>query len=151
MESVSKSRALPLSLPGRTQVKICCDLDSTLYLLKEYRFEYLTLCPVGNLANNCTSLLVNSPSNSLFLALFSLPFSCCFAFFSSAFPYYFPCMYFYYYLYPTLIIWKWFQKNQVLQKWKLLYHYYFYHLYYLYQDIFKGLLHSHYCVCNLFL
>ena len=71
MESVSESRALPLPLPGRTQVKTRCDLDSTFYLLKEYqRFKYLTLCPVGNLANNCTSLLLNSPSNYLFLALF---------------------------------------------------------------------------------
>ena len=34
---------------------------------------------------------------------------------------------------------------------KLLYHYYSYHLYYLCQDIFKGLLHSHYCINNLFL
>lgn len=109
-------------------------IDSILYLLKEHQ-----CC---NFANHCSKLRVNSPSISLFLALFSLPFFCPFALSSL---HCFSILYI-----PSFISLLFESAFKITKYYKNvhLYHYYSYHLYYLCQDIIKYPLRSHYCIYN---
>ena len=84
-EQARECRTLPQPLPGRKQGKTCfIYTQQTQHVIKTTIVVniYLTHCLLRDLANNCSKLLVNRPTISLFFALFSSPFFCHFAYLS---------------------------------------------------------------------